>query len=75
MKFILIFIKMHVSEVMFMLTKKFIENFGRTPTHKEAKVLEYIKSNCYGEYLNVDPQMFIEYFCKYYYYCISKSFI
>lgn len=58
-----------------MLIKKFIENFGRQPTHKEIKVLEYMKDNCYGEYLNVDSETFIEYFCKYYYDCVSKSFI
>jgi hypothetical protein len=58
-----------------MLIKKFIENFYRNPTYKEIKVLEYISDNCYGEYLNVDDEMFVEYFCKYYYDCISKSLI
>ncbi len=58
-----------------MLRKKFLDIFGRTPTDKEEKVLEYIKGNCYGDYLNVDQSVFVDYFCKYYYYCVSRCFV
>ncbi len=47
--------------------EKFKETFGREATAKETEVLKRVEETWYGEHMKWDSQLFVDYFCDYYF--------
>ena len=47
--------------------ERFREAFKRQPTDKEIEVLKRIDETWYGDHMKWDSQLFVDYFCDYYF--------
>ena len=47
--------------------ERFRDAFKREPTAREMEVLKRVEETWYGEHMRWDSQLFVDYFCDYYF--------
>ena len=55
------------------LRERFNAVFKREPTEKELKVLKRVDDTWYGEHMNWNSSLFVDYFCDYYFEMYRES--